>query len=140
MLDLSSFKLAISQLEDALKYCQTDLAKKDPRLFLHLRAGAIQAFEFTYELAIKMLKRFLETTEANPAIIDETTFNEFIRLGYERGLLKSELAQWKEFRKDRGTTSHTYDENKAVDVYESIPDFLDEAKFLYQEMTRRQNK
>ncbi len=139
MLDLLSFNRAIFQMEEAVEFCQSDLAKNDSRLFLHLRAGAIQAFEFTYELAIKMLRRFLEATEPNPAVSNEMTFNELIRLGYERGLLESELVTWKEFRKNRGTTSHTYDEEKASDVYDSIPNFLNEVKFLYSEIQRRQS-
>ncbi len=64
-LDLSSLKKAIAQLEEALFYCHSDIAKKDDRLALHLRAGAIQAFEFTYESCFKMLKRYLEMTESD---------------------------------------------------------------------------
>lgn len=137
-LDLTSLKGAIAQLEDALRYCNSDLAKGDAKLALHLRAAAIQAFEFTYELSYKMLKRYLESTEANPAIVDEMNFNDIIRRGYEIGLLKAELEEWKEFRKDRGTTSHAYDEEKAKDVFESIPDFLVEAKSLCAEIEKRQ--
>lgn len=73
-LDLSSLEKAIAQMEDALKYCESDLAKSDPKLALHLRAGAIQAFEFTYELSFKILKRFLEATETNPSIVEEMSF------------------------------------------------------------------
>lgn len=137
-LDLSSLEKAIAQMEDALKYCESDLARSDPKLALHLRAAAIQAFEFTYELSFKTLKRYLEATEANPAVVEEMTFNELVRRGYELGLLQAEMADWKEFRKDRGTTSHAYDEEKAKDVYESIPKFLAEAKFLCGEIRKRQ--
>lgn len=138
-LDLSSLQKAIHQLEEALEYCQSDLAKNDARLAQHLRAGAIQAFEFTYELSFKMLKRFLEISEPNPASVDEMTFNEIIRKGFEIGLLHSEITDWKEFRRDRGTTSHTYNENKARDIFECIPKFLIESKFLYNKIQKRQN-
>ncbi len=137
-LDLSALKKAIYQLEEALEYCHSDLAKKDKRLALHLRAAAIQAFEFTYELTLKMLKRYLSLTEANPSIVDEMTFNELIRKGYEKGLLHSELAMWKEYRRERGTTSHTYDEEKAQEVFEDIPDFLQDAKYFLNELIKRQ--
>jgi predicted nucleotidyltransferase len=40
-------------------------AASDPRLARHLRAGAIQAFEFTYELSFKTLRRF----PGDPAIV-----------------------------------------------------------------------
>lgn len=137
-LDLSSFSKAIAQMEEALVYCGSDLAKKDPRLHLHLRAAAIHAFEFTYELSFKTLKRYLEMTEANPSVLEEMDFNDLVRRGYGLGLLQTEIAKWREFRKDRGTTSHTYDEDKARDVFENIPYFLTEAKFLLAQIQKRQ--
>lgn len=137
-LDLSSLKKALAQLDEALEFSHSDLIKSDPRLIQHLRAAAIQAFEFSYELSYKMLKRFLETTEQNPAAVDEMTFNEIIRNGYEKGLLQAELEEWKVFRRDRGTTSHTYNEDKAQDVFESIPKFLVEARFLLAQIQKRQ--
>ena len=140
MLNLTSLSNAILQIEEALAYAQSDLAKDDPRLARHLRAAAIQAFEFTYELSIKMLKRYLETLEANPAAVDEMTFNELIRSGYEAGLLRAELSDWKNFRRDRGTTSHAYDEDKARAVFATIPAFLAEAKFLLAEINTRQER
>jgi hypothetical protein len=42
-----------------------------PDFQVHLVAAAIQAFEFTYELSWKMLKRYLERTVPNPDGIDE---------------------------------------------------------------------
>ena len=140
ILDLTSLQKAIAQMEEALAYCNSDLAKNDPRLALHLRAAAIQAFEFTYELSFKILKRYLEATETNPAAVDDMTFNELVRRGFELGLLQAEMAEWKEFRKDRGTTSHAYDEEKAQDVFEGIPDFLEEAKFLLAQIQKRQSE
>ena len=36
-----------------------------------MRASAIQAFEFTYELSVRMIKRYLEQVSANPAEVDQ---------------------------------------------------------------------
>ncbi len=139
-LDLSSLQKAVAQMEEALDFCGSDLARNNDRLALHLRAAAIQAFEFTYELAYKTLKRHLEATEPNPAAVGQMSFNEVVRRGYELGLLKAEIAEWKAFRRDRGTTSHAYDETKAQDVFSSIPGFLAEAKFLLAEIQKRQEQ
>ena len=95
-----------------------------------VRDACIQRFEFTYELAHKMLKRFLEATSANPDEFDNMTFQDLIRSGNERGLLRSDWSMWKEYRRARGTTSHTYDEEKAREVFAIVPDFLAEARFL----------
>jgi nucleotidyltransferase substrate binding protein (TIGR01987 family) len=136
-LNTVALEKAITQLKEALSYSTSPLAE-DEKLALHLRAAAIQAFEFTYELSLKMLKRYLTLTEPNPNIINEFSFNEFIRKGYEKGLLLSELTVWKEYRKNRGTTSHTYDEDKALEVFEQIPSFLKDAEYLLNELKKKQ--
>lgn len=98
-----------------------------------MKAGAIQAFGFTYELSWKLIKRYLETTEPSPDF-DDITFNDLIRKGYEKGLLLNDLEAWKAYRKRRGITSHTYDENKAEDIYQNIPEFLTEVKYLFKQL------
>jgi nucleotidyltransferase substrate binding protein (TIGR01987 family) len=138
-LELNSFRNAIAQCDNALMYCHSDLAKSDTKLAQHLRAGAIQAFEFTYELTFKMLRRFLQSIEDSPSLVDEMSFNQLVRRGYEIGVLEAEIEHWKEFRKNRGTTSHTYDMAKAELVFDGIPAFLIEAKFLLRQIEMRQN-
>jgi nucleotidyltransferase substrate binding protein (TIGR01987 family) len=130
-LDLTSFEKAISRLDEALgAYANAP----DNTLY---RDATIQRFEFTYEISHKMLKRYLEAAAANPAAIDEMAFADLIRTGSEQGLLKSGWDKWRDYRKARGTTSHTYDEAKAMEVAAVIPDFLLEARFLLDEMQKR---
>lgn len=136
-LDFSSLAKAIAQLETALSYAESDKAGEDEVLSHLLRAAAIQAFEYTYELSVKLLRRYLEEANATPGLVREMSFNELIRLGYETGLLQAELLTWKHFRQNRGTTSHGYDEDKAQEVYEGIPEFLTEVKFLYNKLTKQ---
>ncbi len=138
ILDLSSLRNAIAQAEEALAYGRSDLARADARLALHLRAAAIQAFEFTYELAIKTLRRYLIESEPSPADINAMSFNDLIRRGYAAGLLQAELAEWKEFRRNRGTTSHTCDAAKAQVIFDTIPAFLTEVRFLLARIAERQ--
>ena len=135
--NLTPLEDAVAQLEEALDLFYSDLAEADPRLKRHLRAAVIQAFEFTYELSFKMLKRYLELASANPAEIDALVFNDVIREGFRQALLRSELLVWKEFRRNRGTTSHAYNEEKAKEVFESAPDFLQEARYLLNQLHKR---
>lgn len=123
-LNIEPFEKAIASLEVAL-----DRQAKDTSDDL-VRDACIQRFEYTYELAHKMLKRFLEGTSANPDEFDNMAFQDLIRSGNERGLLRSDWSRWKEYRRARGTTSHTYDEEKAREVFSIVPDFLLEARFL----------
>jgi nucleotidyltransferase substrate binding protein (TIGR01987 family) len=130
-LDLTSLAKAIGQLEAGL----TILAKDEENTLL--RDGVIQRFEFTYELSHKMLKRYIEAASANPQEVDAMSFQELIRVGSEQGLLISGWDKWRDFRKARGTTSHTYDEAKATEVLSVVPDFLSEAKYLYEQIAKK---
>ncbi len=136
-LDLTPLDDAIAQLDEALEYHGSDLASRDPALKLHLRAAAMQAFEFTYELSFKMIKRHLEQASENPALFDEMSFSAIMREAFQRGLVRSELSIWKEYRKLRGTTGHTYDEGKARVVFESVPGFLEKARYLRDQLQQR---
>ncbi len=139
MLDLTSFRSAVTQLKTSLGYVNSKSAKDDLALGEQFRAASIQAFEFTYELSWKMLKRHLEMTEANPALIDELSFQDLIRIGNERGLLLSNWEIWKIYRTARGTTSHTYNHSKAIEVAALIPNFLKEAQFLLDKLANIHN-
>lgn len=136
-LDYSSLQNAISQLEKSLEYANSPIAQTDPGLFEQLRNSVIQCFEFTYELSHKMLKRYLEETAANPEEIDVSSFQNLIRTGSEKGLLRSDWLLWKEYRQARTNSSHTYDEDKAEAVYRIAPDFLQEARYLFQQLMER---
>lgn len=135
LLDLSPLDHALSQLETF--HALSLQPQAQPVMAEALRMAAIQAFEYTYELSVKMLRRFLEMTEPNPAALDDATFQGLIRLGSERGLLKSDLPVWMDFRRQRGTTSHAYDAVKAAQVHAAIPAFLADARFLLAELHRR---
>ena len=136
-LDLTPLENAVAQLEEALEIYHSDIALIDPRLNRHLRSAVIQAFEFTYELSFRMIRRYLEMASANPAEIDELVFNDVIREAFRQALIQSEVPEWREYRRNRGTTSHTYNEEQAQEVFESVPDFLQEARYLLNRLHER---
>jgi nucleotidyltransferase substrate binding protein (TIGR01987 family) len=130
-IDVSSFEKALSSLEEAL--IEYDRSKS-----VFVKDSCIQRFEYTYELAYKMLKRQLEAMSANPAEIDQMSFPELIRLGAERGLLANGWDEWKLFRDARNATSHAYNEKKANEVFARIPAFRDEAVVFLERLKARQ--
>ena len=129
MLDLTSLEKAIISLKIAL-----DEFEKTNSVFV--KDACIQRFEYTYELSHKMLKRQLEAISANPAEIDEMSFQSLIRTGSEAGLLLNGWDKWKIYRTERGTTSHAYSKEKANEVFEIIPDFHQEAKYLLEKLKK----
>ncbi|MCF6179781.1 MAG: nucleotidyltransferase substrate binding protein [Geopsychrobacter sp.] len=136
-LDFSSLARAIGQLEKSLEFAASPMAEENPALFEQLRNSVIQCFEFTYELSHKMLRRYLRETAASPEDFEVMVFADLIRTGNKQGLLRSDWLSWKAYRQARTDSSHTYDENKAVAVYEIAPDFLEEASFLYRQLQLR---
>lgn len=130
-IDFTSLQLAIKSLREALGVYQTDKTNT------FVRDASIQRFEYTYELCHKMLKRYLEATEANSADIDAMTFQTLIRTGAEKGLLKNSWDKWSEYKTARNLTTHTYNEKMALAVCSILPEFLTEAEHLSAELSKR---
>ena len=129
-LDLSSYEKALASLNEAL-------VEYDRAANPFVKDSCIQRFEYTYELAHKLLKRQLEAMSANPGEIDQLSFPDLIRQGAERGLLPSGWDAWKLFREARNATSHAYNEKKADEVFARIPAFRDEAAVLLANLKAR---
>ena len=136
-LDLSLLENAVAQLEEALDVYHSEIVLLDPRLKRLLRSAVIQAFEFTYALSYGMTVRYLRLASANPVEIDQMSFNDVIREAYRQGLVWTELPTWREHRRKRGTTSHAYNEELAQEVLEHAPVFLEEARFLLNQLQIR---
>jgi nucleotidyltransferase substrate binding protein (TIGR01987 family) len=119
-----------------MEFCTSDLAGSDAEIFLQFRSAAIQAFEYNYELAIKFLKRYLETTEASRETIDTLSFRDLVRLGAERGLIDDPTA-WFGFRDKRNMTSHTYNSLPAEEIFRSLPDFCKKLDSFVEKLTQR---
>lgn len=134
-IDLSPLDKAISRLDESLRFCASDLAR-DPAVARQFRAAAIQAFEYTYELSHKMLKRCLKLSLPDSGAVEEMSFQELIRTGNEKGLVRADWNFWRECRQARGATSHTYDEGKAEEVFSLLPRFLDEVQDLRKRLLR----
>ncbi len=135
-LDLSPFDSAIRQLQASLQHAALPIAQNDPAVFGSFRAGSIQAFEFTYALALKFLGRMVEILSANPETVGECSFRDILRMGQEFGLIRAPQ-MWFDFREKRNITSHTYDEAKAVDVYAIIPSFRAQVLDLRDKIEQR---
>lgn len=130
-------KINTNALQNAVESLKTalDYASKDPSFDIY-RDAAIQRFEYTYELAYKLMKRHLKAISSNPSKIDDLTFNDFIREALNIGII-DDFDAWIEFRKLRGSTSHTYDEETAKKVFASISNFFQKVKYLLSELKKR---
>src|SRR4029077_12910616 len=92
------------------------------RFRLHLdtdqeQAGAIQSFEFSYELAWKAMKRILEKRGVEVQS-PRDTFREAAR-----NKLINDPEPWFVFLEKRNLTSHTYKEETALSIIRILPVF-----------------
>lgn len=74
--------------------------------------GLIQRFEFTFELAWKLIKSYAEYQGIDKEIMGS---RDAVRWAFESGLI-GDSDVWMEMIKRRNDTSHTYDEDTAKEV------------------------
>ncbi len=134
-LDLTSFRDALAALNTSLGYLESELAA-DPGVKDQFRAAAIQAFEFTYELTFKFMKRQLEQIVPAPSEIDEMTFMQVVRAATEAGLVQ-DASRFHAYREARNITSHSYDRAKADRVLAELPRFAADAAYLLAQLEAR---
>lgn len=101
-----NFEKALGHLTEALEIEQPDLLQK---------AGIIQFFEMSYELAWNTLKDYLE----EQGFTDVKSPRNALKKAFEVGIIEDGHT-WMDLLLDRNLTAHTYDEGKATEVEELI--------------------
>ena len=135
-LQISPYEKALGQLRKSLDYFQSPMAKKDLALYAQFRGASIQAFEYSFELAVKMIRRQLAQIVPNPLDLVQMTFADLLQTAADAGLIDN-VKRFLTYRNARNQTNHTYDEDKAADVAKVIPDFLKDASFLLEQLRKR---
>lgn len=79
-----------------------------------LQEGLIQRFEYTHELAWKVMKDYAEYQ----GYTDIKGSRDAIRKGLEMNIIDS--SQWMESIEDRNQTSHNYDDETMKEIYEAV--------------------
>ncbi|MEY3051610.1 MAG: hypothetical protein RLY31_1395 [Bacteroidota bacterium] len=103
---LHNFNKAMNYLGGGLKIEQPDLVQK---------AGIIQLFEMSFELAWKLVKDFLE----EQGFQDVKSPRSALKKAFEIGLI-AHGHEWMQLLEDRNLTAHTYDEEKATEMEQLI--------------------
>jgi len=130
-IDFTSFEKAYKSLIEV-----TDIYNSNQKDLI-VRDSMIQRFEYTYSLALKMIKRYFSQSAFASENVEGMTFNEMIRNANKMGLLKSNLETWDDYRLKRNMTSHTYDEEVAISVVSIIQRFESEASFLLAKLKEK---
>ena len=102
------FSNAVERLKEALEEEENDIVID----------GVLHRFEFTFELAWKTTKDYLEYV----GVIEKTgSPREIIKSAFEYGILENGEA-WIKMMLARNSLSHLYDEAKSREVYQEIKD------------------
>ncbi len=127
MLDLSGLASAVKAFESNLAVYDRRVSERAPEDEKDaLRAGAIQGFEFTYELSWKAIRRWVEINVSS-GLVDGVPRREIFRCGAENFII-DDVNEWMEFHQARNRAAHTYNEDMAEDVLRLARRFLPYAK------------
>ena len=135
-LDFSSLESAVAQLQKSFDYLHSDLARSDADLREQFRAATIQAFEFSYELAIRMIRRQLALIVANPDELREMDFADLMRDAADSGIIR-DAPSYVRYREMRNRTSHAYNADQAEQTVAAMDEFLHDMRLLLEELRER---
>lgn len=113
----SNYRKTLSKLSETVSYIEATANDRENESVLDdiLKQGLIQSFEYTHELAWKVIKDFF-SDQGNPNI---TGSRDATREAFQFGLITDGEA-WMDMIKSRNLTSHTYDEDTANHIYQQI--------------------
>ena len=119
-----NFEKAITQLMDAV--AQKDLSDLE-------KAGVIQIYEFTFELAWKTVKDFLEEKDVDVKFPRDT-----IKEGFMFEIIKNGDV-WMDMLQKRNLMSHTYDKKNAELAYNLIvSEYFEELFDVYKTLKKEE--
>lgn len=136
-LELGSLRNSLTALTDLLAVSENDvrMGQLDEIERNGIRSGVIQNFEVTYELCWKLMARWIKTF-VNPEITDGASRRQLFRLAAENRLIH-DVEEWMQHHEARNTTSHIYDEERAVLVYQAAKKFTHDARHLLEALEQR---
>ena len=105
----ANYNHALQRLDEALEV-------EEPNTFIY--DAVIKRFEFTYELAWRLMKAFIEYKGGADVRFARDVFRE----AFSTGLI-AEGEVWLKMLQDRNISSHTYDEAESKQIYERVKNY-----------------
>lgn len=112
---LSSYNKALQRLNKAVHVIERQLSNQTNDVDDLLKEGLIQRFEYTFELAWKVMKDYAEYQ----GIADIKGPRDAIREANKMNLIRNPES-WMDMLQSRNLISHTYDEETSENIYNGI--------------------
>lgn len=127
----SNYRKALLQLGKAVAIVSAQKSRSDADKLME--EGLIQRYEYTHELAWKVMKDYAEYQ----GLTDIVGSRDAIRQTLQAGLISDE--RWMDSIRDRNLTSHNYDDDTAVAIVTNIinvyyPLFVDYEKVMLKRL------
>ena len=132
-LNLDSLKKSIDALQRSILVAETQMSGLNLDIQETIRAGVIQSFEVAYEQSWKMIQRWIKNNQSAVEAENPRTRKDLFRMAASYGLIKGPLP-WFQYGESRNLTAHTYDQEKADDVYHIAQRFLPDACYLFEQL------
>jgi nucleotidyltransferase substrate binding protein (TIGR01987 family) len=118
----------IIAFEQALKTFKEALLKNPSQLE---RDGAIQRFEYCFDLAWKSLKRYLEKS----GLMDLNSPRSVFAAAYSEGLISDEII-WSTIILKRNASVHTYNQQLAETLFAELPVYYNAMYLLLERLKK----
>ncbi len=130
-LDLESLERLTFRLQEAISAYNSE-----PGNLFYLDS-VVKRFELTFEIARKLLRRYLIDIDPGNAKIPPDQLHEFVHLGTQQNLLRGSWTEWRRIRDARNETVHGYREEKAREIALMAEPLLAEARVLLDNLKWR---
>jgi len=115
----NQYRQAVSRLDEVLQKEKNDI----------IRDSAIKRFEFTFDLAWKLIKAYLEEEKGTICTSPKGCFRD----AYRQGVLEYDEL-WIKITDWRNQIMHVYDTSFADNLYENLPEVLEHFLILQKKI------
>lgn len=132
-LNLDSLRSAIDSLRRSIAAAEKNMSSLDVDMQETVRAGVIQNFEVAYEQCWKMIQRWIKENKTPEDAENPRTRKDLFRMAARYGLIADPLP-WFAYGDARNLTSHIYDAEKALSIYETAINFYVDAEYVLTQL------
>jgi len=128
-MDLTPLEKALAQLEESLQILDSKVWGDNDASRRNHERGAVQAFEFTYEVALNLLRRQMNEIAGGSTKINRLEFMDFLRAAADHDFIP-DAERFFDYREKRNLTSNNYDEEMMRQMLAILDPFAQDVRFL----------